>query len=175
MSKSLKVVIPLFIFCLFSANIFAKDLRPYEKITTDFISTGLSSLESYNILKEFLKAAPSRQSGSAGAKVAIEWAKAKMESLGLSNVHLEPAMVTHWEKGTINSLNIVSPSVAESKLDIIASGGSVPTPKDGIMAEVVEIHSKKEIEELGDKLKGKIAFLNGPMDQIGRASCRERV
>lgn len=165
MVKMPKVLILFFVFLILSPNVLIARERPYEKIAHNLISSGLSSGNGYKILKEFLKAAPSRQSGSAGAQRAVEWAKAEMERLGLSNVRLEPAMVTHWERGSINRLNIVTPSVGDAKLDIIATGDSIGTPPNGITAEVVEIHSKEEIEKLGDKLKGKIVFLNSPMDR----------
>jgi hypothetical protein len=42
-------------------------------------------------------------------------------------------------------------------------GGSVATAKTGLTAEVIEVHSIKELAELGvDKIKGKIVFR--PMD-----------
>ncbi len=165
MTGKLKAIALLFVFLAFSTNIFAKNPRPHEKITNELISTGLSSPGAYRLLEEFLKAAPSRQSGSVGAQKAVDWAKAKMEELGLSNVRLEAAMVTHWEKGSVNRLNIVSPAIGDARLDIIATGGSIGTPPDGITAEVVEVRSKEELEELGDKLKGKIVFFNRPMDR----------
>jgi hypothetical protein len=48
---------------------------------------------------------------------------------------------------------------------ICALGGSVATAKTGLTAEVIEVHSIKELAELGvDKIKGKIVFFNRPMD-----------
>jgi hypothetical protein len=47
---------------------------------------------------------------------------------------------------------------------ICALGGSVATAKTGL-TEVIEVHSIKELAELGvDKIKGKIVFFNRPMD-----------
>jgi hypothetical protein len=44
-------------------------------------------------------------------------------------------------------------------------GGSIATAKTGLTAEVIEVHSIKELAELGvDKIKGKIVFFNRPMD-----------
>ena len=51
-------------------------------------------------------------------------------------------------------------------LPTTALGGSVPTPKEGIRAEVVEVGSFEELEELGrEGVEGKIVFykhLYGP-------------
>lgn len=165
MIKMPRALILICVFLILCPNVLIAREKPYEKITKELISTGLSSVEGYKILEEFLKTAPSRQSGSPGAQKAVEWAKIKMERLGLSNVRLEPAMVTRWERGSVNRLNIVIPSVGDTKLNIIATGGSIGTPPNGITAEVVEIRSREEIEKLGDKLKGKIVFLNQPMDR----------
>jgi Zn-dependent M28 family amino/carboxypeptidase len=137
---------------------------PYEDIAKKMTREGLTSTVSYQFLSDFIAAAPSRQSGSAGAQKAVEWAKAKMEELGLSNVRLEPAMVTHWERGNINTLRAVGKSGGGQSFHIIASGGSVPTPAGGITADVVEVHSKAELEALGVGAKGKIVFVNEPMD-----------
>lgn len=50
-------------------------------------------------------------------------------------------------------------------MDIVALGGSVATPSLGIKAEVVEVRSFEELEELGrEKIEGKIVFFNRPMD-----------
>ena len=43
-------------------------------------------------------------------------------------------------------------------------GGSIATPKKGLLAPVIEVHSIKELESLGTALKGKIVFYNRPMD-----------
>jgi hypothetical protein len=48
---------------------------------------------------------------------------------------------------------------------ICALGGSIATAKTGLTAEVIEVHSIKELAELGvDKIKGKIVFFNRPMN-----------
>jgi len=48
---------------------------------------------------------------------------------------------------------------------VCALGGSIATPKSGITAEVIEVHTLRELEELGtEKIQGKIVFFNRPMD-----------
>lgn len=152
---------------LFASPVFAAKEKRHEKVAGDLIRSGFSSGQAYEILSQLLKSAPYRQSGSAGATMAVKWAKSKMEELGLSNVRLEPALVTHWERGSVNSLNIVSPSVGDRRLNIIATGGSIGTKSEGITAEVIEVNvnSKEEVEDFGDKLRGKIVFFNRPMDR----------
>ncbi len=51
------------------------------------------------------------------------------------------------------------------EVPICALGGSIATPKNGILAEIIEVHAIEELEKLGaEKLKGKIVFFNRPMD-----------
>ena len=50
------------------------------------------------------------------------------------------------------------------EVPICALGGSIATPKKGLLAPVIEVHSIKELESLGTALKGKIVFYNRPMD-----------
>ena len=46
----------------------------------------------------------------------------------------------------------------------MALGGSGASPKNGVNAEVIEVKSLDEVDQLGDKVKGKIVFYNRPMD-----------
>ena len=48
---------------------------------------------------------------------------------------------------------------------IAALGMSVGTPPGGLTADVVEVHSLKELDTLGEAaIKGKIVFFNRPFD-----------
>jgi len=49
-------------------------------------------------------------------------------------------------------------------LSVCALGRSIGTPKGGIIAGVVEVHSFDELTALGRKAQGKIIFYNRPMD-----------
>jgi Zn-dependent M28 family amino/carboxypeptidase len=78
-----------------------------------------------------------------------------MKSLGLSNVHTEPVTVPHWKRGEETG-ELLAPSPL--KLSLTALGGSVPTPKGGVEAEVVEAESLEGIAALGARAKGKIVL-----------------
>jgi Zn-dependent M28 family amino/carboxypeptidase len=52
----------------------------------------------------------------------------------------------------------------KTPLAVCALGGSIATPKKGIIAEVIEVQSLDEVKDLGDRAKGKIIFYNRPMD-----------
>jgi hypothetical protein len=50
-------------------------------------------------------------------------------------------------------------------LTICALGGSIPTSKTGVYAEVVQVKSFEELKNIGESARGKIVFFNRPMDK----------
>jgi len=102
-----------------------------------------------------------RLAGSEAAARARDWAVAKLTALGFSNVHVEPFPITAWLRGD-ESAEIVAPH--PQKLAIIGLGGSVPTPPEGIEAEIVLFHSYADLlaAPMGS-LTGKIAVVTQPM------------
>jgi len=104
-----------------------------------------------------------RLSGSDNAEKAIQYTKAQLETLGLDRVFLQEVMVPKWVRGAKETAYIKD---GKNKIEvpICALGGSIATPKKGLLAPVIEVHSIKELESLGTALKGKIVFYNRPMD-----------
>jgi hypothetical protein len=120
---------------------------------------------SHAILADLCAKAPKRLSGSAGYAAAVEWGRAKMVELGFENVRLEPCMVPHWERGAPETLAITAPQpLAGEKLAVLALGGSIATPADGLVGRVVEFKGLGDLRENGARAKGAIAFLNQPLD-----------
>lgn len=141
------------------------EIEAYRETVGSILREALVRGESYAKLEELVEVAPHRLSASPGAAAAIEWARQQMIEDGLENVRLEPCTVTHWERGDTELLRIVSPpQLAGTRLPILALGGSIATPKHGLVAEVVEVRSFEELRELGDGARGKIVFFNRPMD-----------
>src|SRR6195256_7057347 len=80
-----------------------------------------------------------RLSGSAQAQKAVEYVAAELRKLGLE-VQLEKVMVPHWVRGEETGALTEYPGMAPNttqKIVLTALGGSVPTPADGLVAEVV--------------------------------------
>ena len=104
-----------------------------------------------------------RLSGSDNAEKAVQYTKAQLETLGLDRVFLQEVMVPKWVRGAKETAYIKD---GKNKIEvpICALGGSIATPKKGLLAPVIEVHSIKELESLGTALKGKIVFYNRPMD-----------
>jgi hypothetical protein len=105
-----------------------------------------------------------RLSGSTGAQKAVEYTKAELEKLGLDRVYLQEVMVPKWVRGEKETAYILDNN-KKTIVPICALGGSIATPKAGITAQVIEVHSIKELTDLGaEKIKGKIVFYNRPFD-----------
>ncbi len=106
-----------------------------------------------------------RLSGSVQAQQAVDFAKAKMDELGLDRVWLQPVMVPKWVRGTPEFAYIETAPGITSNVPICALGGSVATYGRGIKANVIEVHSIEELKTLGkEKISGKIVFFNRPMN-----------
>ncbi|GAA4421688.1 M28 family peptidase [Nibrella viscosa] len=124
----------------------------------------LANGKSYEWLRYLTKQIGPRLSGSAGAQKAVDWTKQVMEQEGFDRVFLQEVMVPHWVRGAKEEAYIQN-GKQKITVPIAALGGSVATPPKGVQAQVIEVKSLAELEQLGtDKVKGKIVFYNRPMD-----------
>ena len=119
---------------------------------------GLRNQQAMWFLKRIVAGGP-RLGGSKEAAQAVKVTREMMTELGLEHVHLEEVEVQHWERGAESAA-----IVGGEKLSLMALGGSVGTPDGGVEAEVVEVLSLEECDELGDRARGRIVFFNRPMD-----------
>jgi len=100
-----------------------------------------------------------RLAGSPELDKAIAWAAQAMKDDGL-DVHTEKVMVPHWVRGA-ESGAILTPTARS--LHLIGLGGSVATPKGGITAPVVVVHSFEELAKKGEAVKGAIVLYDVAM------------
>jgi len=127
---------------------------------------GLRHGQAFALLRELTALGP-RVAGSPQAAAAVEWMRQKMVDLGLENVHLEPVTVQRWQRGDVEEARAFSPKTGGGiTLRVCALGGSVATPPDGLAAPVIEVRSFDELHRLGDRVRGKIVFLNHPMNPV---------
>jgi len=102
-----------------------------------------------------------RLAGSEATPRATAWAEAELTKLGFANVHREPFQIIAWLRGP-ESAEITTPH--PQKLAIIGLGGSVPTPPQGIEAEIVVVRTYAELLDAPPgAYDGKIAVLTQPM------------
>lgn len=109
-----------------------------------------------------------RAAGSAQAERAAEYVAEEMRKLGLE-VRLEEVMVPHWVRGAETAELVEFPGQATGtiqKIVLTALGGSVPTPAEGIIAEVIAVKDFAELTALGrDRIAGKIVLFNEQFDK----------
>lgn len=148
-------------FLLFSIVSFAQNTDEIK--FKEIYKTALTNSKCYSWLDDLSNKVGARLSGSIGAQKGVEYTKAQLETLGLDRVYLQEVMVPKWVRGEKEVAYILD-NKSKISIPVCALGGSVATPKNGLTAAVIEVHSIKEIAELGeDKIKGKIVFFNRPM------------
>ncbi len=125
-------------------------------------TTALSNNQGYQWLSGLTEIG-GRLAGSAQADEAVSYFKAIADSLGFKT-ELQPVKVPHWVRGE-EPRSYYSSGGREYEVNYCALGGSVPTPEEGLEAEVVEISSFEALSQIPENgLEGKIAFYNIPMD-----------
>src|SRR5580692_2680349 len=152
----------LFVSFLFLAiiNTNAQDSLMIRKIYDEELVNG----QCYQNLHDLCKNIGQRLSGSPNAQKAVEWGKKLMESYGFDHVFLQEVTVPHWVRGS-KELGEIIDGNKRIPVAIAALGMSVATPADGLTADVIEVHSLKQLDTLGEAaIKGKIVFFNRPFD-----------
>jgi hypothetical protein len=134
-----------------------------EKNIKLFYKKALTESQCYSWLEYLSNDIGSRLSGSTNADVAVKYTKSQLEGLGLDKVYLQEVMVPHWVRGEKETAYILD-NQTKTVVPICALGGSIATARTGLTAEVIEVQGIKELEALGDKVKGKIVFFNRPMN-----------
>lgn len=144
--------------------------KPVKDTDAFFIRTiydkALTEGQCYQWLEHLTTKIGGRLAGSPQAAAAVEYTRQMLDTLGLDTVWLEPCMVPHWVRGDREEVRIVnSERMGTVDLNALALGNSVATPEEGLMAEVLEVKSLDEVDQLGRAgIEGKIVFYNRPMD-----------
>lgn len=123
----------------------------------------LTGSKCYSWLDHLSNKIGGRLSGSPEAALAVNYVNMELSKLALDSVILQDVMVPHWIRGEKESAWMQAEGT-KTELSICALGGSIETPKGGLLAEVVEVRDWEEMDKIGtEKIKGKIVFMNHPM------------
>lgn len=153
-----------------SASILALPAQPAAPETAEqaikrIYDSALTESPAYEQLRELTTVYGGRLAGSKQLEGAVLWGEKILNGMGLDRVWKQEVKVPHWERGAPESVVITGVNGADLPLAALALGGSAPTPPEGITAEVIEVKSLGELEQLGrEKIQGKIVFFNGPME-----------
>ncbi|HPF24230.1 MAG TPA: M28 family peptidase [Hyphomonas sp.] len=102
-----------------------------------------------------------RLGGSPDEARARDWAVARLEAMGFTNVRVDDFTVPYWKR-THETLRVVGANA--QPLVITALGGSRATPAGGLEAGVVRFHTMADLEAAPDAdVAGKIVFIDEEM------------
>ena len=161
--KSLIAGMSLSVICgAFSVN--AAALSDKEQQQLELLKqTALTSELSYQLVESLTTEVGHRMMGSPGDKRAIAWAKQKMNALGFDKVWTEKVTAPHWQRGQATG-KIIAPFPQD--VVVLALGGSIGTPVDGIKAEVAHFNTYEDLKAApAGSLEGKIAFVSYRMER----------
>src|SRR5438045_5170863 len=175
----------LFPFCFCALNIDAQQTPASSRSPSPSPTPAVFSTETLADLKRLQQAAltsdyayrqvahlsnniGSRLTGSAQADKAVEYVASELKAIGCE-VQLERVRVPHWVRGEETAALVQFPGQAANtaqKIVLCALGDSVPTPADGIEAEVIAVRNFDELKSLrNEKVAGKIVLFNYPFDK----------
>ena len=130
------------------------------KIIKQFFDEALTTRETYELLDHLSNKIGHRLSGSEGAAKAVNWTEKVMNNYGFDKVYKQDLLVPNWKRGDKEVARIID---SKEDLSVLALGMSVPTPKDGIKAKILEVQRLEDLEILGrENIEGKIVFFNRP-------------
>lgn len=137
-----------------------------DKLLTEARRLQKASVESEYALKQvdhLCNHIGPRLTGSVQAQQAVAYVAAEMRRLSL-DVQLEDLSVPHWVRGEeIASLDQFpgQPGNATQRIILTTLGGSVATPPEGLVAEVIVVEDLDEFQALGrSDVEGKIVLFN---------------
>lgn len=109
-----------------------------------------------------------RPAGSPQAQAAADYVADELRQLGLE-VKLEEVKVPHWLRGVETAELVTYPGQATGttqKIVLTALGGNIPTPAEGLTADVVVIDNFDQLKALGRQaVAGKIVLFNEFFDR----------
>ncbi|MDQ6756936.1 MAG: M20/M25/M40 family metallo-hydrolase [Bacteroidota bacterium] len=119
----------------------------------------------YQSLRKLCKQVGPRLSGSPNYLKAVTMVSGMMKEIGADKVYTQQCAVPHWVRGEKEKGQIILSDGKKYDLKLCALGNSVGTSVNGINANVVEVNSMAQLDQLGTKgIKGKIIFFNFPMN-----------
>ena len=134
-----------------------------EVVIRKIFDAALTKGQSYENLRELCKDVGHRLTGSHGDTLAVLWGQKKMQDMGYANVRLQEFETNHWTRGKGASSRIIDGDEVFD-LFLLSLGSSIGTGGKKISAKVVEIESWEQLENLGNKVEGKIVFYNRKMN-----------
>ncbi len=130
---------------------------PIADTAVNLRDSALKSDIAYDFLRDLTTQVGPRLVGSAADKRGVDWAVARLTAMGFDNARAQPFEADGWIRGT-ETAELTAPY--PQKLVVTALGGSVPTPANGIEAELVVFSNYNAFLKAPEgSLKGKIVVV----------------
>lgn len=161
----------VFLFCFLALlNVFAVENRhkSVDMITTNIkrISEKISeSTFGWERLAILCDNFGPRFSGTENLNKAIDWIEKELRKDGFDSVWTEEVMVPKWVRIS-EECKLIYPR--KKKIPLIALGGSISTPPEGITAEVLVVRSFDELNAKKEEANGKIVVYCSPFEGYGK-------
>jgi hypothetical protein len=154
-----------FLVVTLSFTLSSQELNDHKVFIDKVYNEALSNGQSYEWLDYLSNEIGGRLSGSINYDRSVKWGKDELNLIGIDSVWLQPVMIPKWVRGTPEYAHIESSPGNTISVPIAALGGSISTPSIGISANVIEVKSFDELNNIGkDSISGKIIFFNRKMD-----------
>lgn len=157
----LSIFLAFFIFMPILLQSQDDDAVMIRKIYDEALTNG----KAFDWLDNLCKKFPGRIAGSDIYVDAAKHMEKQIASVPGVQSYLQDCDAEYWHRGQKEEAWIVALNGKKIDINVLALGNSIATPQQGIQADIIEVHSLDELEELGrNKLAGKIVFFNRPMD-----------
>ncbi len=160
------IIIRSFLFLFFISSL--KPSTPinekYQTIATRIIQNTLYDSTAYKRLAHLCDSFGPRLSGSKNLENSINWILKEMRKDDFENIQGQRVKVPVWIRGN-ESVTLIHPF--NKKLSMLGLGGSIGTPKSGIIGDVVVVNNYEELEKISNKIRGKIVLFNVPFTTYG--------
>lgn len=136
----------------------------YKSVAEKIIAASLADSVAWNRMAEMSDRFGARFSGTQNLEDALDWILSELKKDGLEKIASEDVMVPNWKRGN-EWLKLVQPRPMD--LPVLALGGSIGTPREGIKAEAIVVNSFDELSQKADQVRGKILVFNAPFTSYG--------
>lgn len=147
----------------------AKEIAGYQTIVNSIIeeiTNGRFKGKTWEGLADLTDSFGPRMACSDSLEKAIDYAVDNMKKVGLENVHTENVEAPFWIRG-YESAELVTPW--KKNLKLLGLGGTVGTPRGGIIADVIAFETFDEFKKVPDEnVKGKIVLFVPKWEGYGK-------
>jgi hypothetical protein len=163
----MKIKYSLLLFLSLSFTVSHAQDNAYDKsdslVLRSIFDEALMNGKSFGNLNYLCKVIGKRITGSQAADDAVLWSKNVVTNYGVDRLSMQSVEAKHWIRGDKEWVAISED--VDILLNACSLGGSVST--DGpLQAKVVEVNGMEELKAYNiGELRGKIVFLNEPMDK----------